>query len=70
MKTMEGVRVCSLTHSTLRVKWRARVPGWVLRRMTIKLIIHMDLQKSNHKLVSVWLEHFWCLNEPWAYIDS
>jgi hypothetical protein len=33
-------------------------------------IIHIDLHKPNNKLVSALLEHFWCTDEPWAYIDS
>ncbi len=38
--------------------------------MTSRSIIHMNLQKPNNKLVSVWLEHFWCVDKPWAYTDS
>jgi len=38
-------------------------PGWV----TSKSIIHLDL---NNKLVNALLKHFWCMNEPRAYIDS
>jgi hypothetical protein len=41
-------------------------PRWV----TNKSIIHLDLYKLNNKLVSALLKHFWCTNEPWAYIDS
>jgi hypothetical protein len=33
-------------------------------------IIHMHLHKSNDKLVNVWLEHFWCMDEPLTYMDS
>jgi hypothetical protein len=29
----------------------------------------MDLHKLNNKLVSVWLEHFWCMDEPRGYTD-
>ncbi len=42
------------------------IPGW----MTSKSIIHLDLYKLNNKLVSALLKHFWCTNEPHAYIDS
>jgi len=30
-------------------------------------IIHTNLHKPNNKLVSAWLHHFWCMDEPWAY---
>jgi hypothetical protein len=70
MKTMEeGVRVHSLVRSTLGVEGRVGAPKWGLGRMTSKSIIHMDLHKPNNKLVNAWLEHFWCINEPWAYTD-
>ncbi len=69
MKTTEGVRVHSLVHSTLGVEGHVRAPKWGLGRMTSKSIIHMDLHKPNNKLVNAWLEHFWCINEPWAYMD-
>ncbi len=32
-------------------------------------IIHTYLHKPNNKLVSAWLEHFWCTYEPWAYTN-
>ncbi len=38
--------------------------------MTNESIIHTNLHKSNNKLVSALLEHFWCTDQPWAYIDS
>jgi hypothetical protein len=38
--------------------------------MTSGLIIHTNLHKPNNQLVSTWLEHFWCMDEPHAYIDS
>jgi hypothetical protein len=71
MKIMEEewVRVCSLTHNILGVKGRVGAPGWGLRRVTSGSIIHTDLHKLN-KLVSEWLEHFWCMDEPRAYMDS
>jgi hypothetical protein len=34
------------------------------------VIIHMHLHKPNDKLVNVWLEHFLCMDEPCAYMDS
>jgi len=33
-------------------------------------IIHTNLYIPNNKLVSAWLKHFWCMDEPWAYKDS
>jgi hypothetical protein len=33
-------------------------------------IIQMDLHKPNNKLVSAELEHFWCMDEPWANTNS
>jgi hypothetical protein len=30
----------------------------------------MDLHKPNNKLVSAYLKHFWCTNEPWTNTDS
>jgi hypothetical protein len=33
-------------------------------------IIETDLHKPNNKLVSAWLKHFWCMDEPRAYTDS
>jgi hypothetical protein len=38
--------------------------------VTSRSIIHTNLHKLNNKLVNVWLEHFWCTDEPWAYTDS
>ncbi len=38
--------------------------------MTSGSNIHMDLHKPNDKLVSALLEHFWCINEQWANMDS
>jgi hypothetical protein len=37
--------------------------------VTNDIIIHMDLHKPNNKLVNAWLKHFWCMDEPWAYMD-
>jgi len=66
----KGVGVRSLVRSTSGVKWSARASRWGLRQVIIRSIIHMDLHKANNKLVGAWLEHFWCTDEPWAYIDS
>jgi hypothetical protein len=30
----------------------------------------MDLHKPNNKLVSAWLEHFWCMNKTRTHTDS
>jgi len=65
----KGVGVRSLTCSTLGVEGHVGAPGWGLKQMTSSSIIHTDLHKPNNKLVSVWLEHFWCTNKPWAYMD-
>ncbi len=35
-----------------------------------QVIIHTDLHNPKNKLVSAWLEHFWCTYEPRAYTDS
>jgi hypothetical protein len=44
--------VCFLTGSILGVEGRAGILGWGLKRMTSRLIIHIDLHKPNNKLVS------------------
>jgi hypothetical protein len=66
----EGVRVHSLARNTLGVEGRAKAPGWGLGRMIGRSIIHTNLYKLNNKLVSAWLKHFWCTDEPRAYMDS
>jgi hypothetical protein len=66
----KGVGVHSQAHNTSRVEGRAGAPGWGLKRVTSKSIIHMNLQKPNNKLINAWLEHFWCTDKPWAYTDS
>jgi hypothetical protein len=58
-----GVGVCSLVCSTLGVEGRARALGWGLGWATSGSIIHMNLHKLDNKLVSVWLEHFWCMDK-------
>ncbi len=47
-----------------------RAPKWGLGRLTRNSITHTNLHKPNNKLVSVWLKHFWCVDEPWANMDS
>jgi hypothetical protein len=68
--TNEGIRIRSLAHSTSRVGGRVGILGWGLGQMTSGLIIPMNLHKPNNKLVSAWLEHFWCMDKPHAYMDS
>jgi len=54
VKTMEGkgIGVHSLACSTLRVEGRVGAPRWGLGRLISKSIIHTDLHKPNHNLVS------------------
>ncbi len=59
----EGIGVHSPGCNTSRVKECARTSGWILARGTSGSIIHTDLHKLN-KLVSAWLKHLWCTNEP------
>jgi hypothetical protein len=66
----QGVGARSLAHSISKVKGHAGAPGWGLGRMTSKSITHTDLHKPNNKLVSVWLEHFWCTDKPQANTNS
>jgi hypothetical protein len=65
----KGVGACSLAHNTLGVEGRARAPRCRLERVTSRSIIHTNLHKPN-KLVSAWLEQFWCMDKPQAYTDS
>jgi len=52
-KTIErGVGVHSLTHNTFKVEGHAGALRWGLGRLTNKSITHMDLHKSNKKLIS------------------
>jgi len=60
----EGVKACSLAHNTSGVEGCARALRWGLGRLTSKSITHMNLHKSNNKLVSTSLEHFWCMDSP------
>jgi predicted unusual protein kinase regulating ubiquinone biosynthesis (AarF/ABC1/UbiB family) len=39
------------------------------KQVTSGSIIHTDLHKAN-KLVNEQLEHVWCIDEPWAKMDS
>jgi len=72
VKTMEEkkVSVRFLTCSISKVKRRVRIPKWGLGWMISESIIHMDLYNPNNKLVSASLEHFLCINEPQACVDS
>jgi len=49
----QGVGAHSLVRNTLGVKGCVGALGWGLCQVTSKSIIHMDLHKSNNKLVSV-----------------
>jgi hypothetical protein len=62
--------VHTLSHSTSGVEGHVRALGWGLRRMTSESIIHMNLHRPNNKLVSAWLEEFWCTGKPHAYTNS
>ncbi len=72
VKTTEGKIVGAhfLAYIILGVEGRDGVPGWGLRRLTSKSITHIDLHKLNNKLVSAYLEHFWCKDKSWANTDS
>jgi len=48
----EGVGARSLAHNTLGVEGYVGALGWGLRKLTSNLITHIDLHKSNNKLVS------------------
>jgi len=67
---MEGVGVRFLAYNTLMIEKHVETLGWGLGRVTSRLIIHTDLHKPKNKLVSVWLEHFWCTNKSFASTDS
>jgi len=49
---MKGVKICSLTHNTLRIERRVEAPGRGLGRMTSESIIHTTMHKLNNKLVN------------------
>jgi hypothetical protein len=72
VKTMEGqgVGARSLVHSTSEVEGCARASGWGLGRVKSESIFHMDLHKPNNKLLSVQLEHFLYMGEPWVNTES
>jgi hypothetical protein len=59
-----------LARNISRGKGRVRAPKWGLGWMISRSIIHMDLHKPNNKLVSAWLEHFWCMNKTRTYTNS
>jgi hypothetical protein len=69
---MEGLRAGarSLVRKTLWVEGCVGVLRWGLGKVTSKSIIHMDVHKPNNKLVSVLLEHFLCIDETRAKMDS
>jgi hypothetical protein len=66
----EGIGARSLVRNILGVEGHAGVPRWGLGQMTSMSIIHTNLHKPNNKLINVWLEHFWCMDEPHAYTNS
>ncbi len=51
VKTMEGVKVCSLTCNILGVEGYVIAPRWGLKKVTSGSIIHTNLHKPNNKLV-------------------
>jgi hypothetical protein len=65
----KGVGVCFLTHSISGVDGRVKALGWGLRQVISGLIIHIGLHKPNNKLVSAYLNDFWCTDEPHAYTN-
>jgi hypothetical protein len=70
MKTVKGIRIHSLIRNTSGVEGHVGTLGWGLGRAPSGSIIHMNLHKPNNKLVNVWLKHFWCMDEPWEYMNS
>ncbi len=72
VKTTEEaeVGVHSLTCNTSGVEGHAKTPGWGLGRVTSGSITHTNLHNPNNRLVSAWLEHFWCSDETRTYMDS
>jgi hypothetical protein len=60
VKTLEGkwVRVHSLARSTFGVEGCGEALGWGLGRLISESITHIDLHKSNNKLVSAYLDTF------------
>jgi hypothetical protein len=41
-----------------------------IRKIDKQLITHLDLHKPNNTLINGKLEHFWCMDSPWANTDS
>ncbi len=72
MRTMKrkGVGARFLARNTSWVKGRVGAPRWGLGRLTNKSIIHVDSHNPNKKLVGVELEHFGCMDDLWANMDS
>jgi len=72
VKTLEGegVGAHSLVRSNLKVEGCAGAPGRGLRRLTSNSITQTDLHKPNNKLLSAYLEHFWCTDEPRVNTNS
>jgi hypothetical protein len=72
VKIIEGkvVGVCSLSHITLGVKGHVATLGWGLGKLISNSITHTDLHKPNNKLVSAYLKHFWCMDEPRVNTNS
>jgi hypothetical protein len=66
----EGIGVHSLARSILGVEGHVGALGWKLERAISRSIIHTNLHRPNNKLVNVWLKHFWCIDESWAYTNS
>jgi hypothetical protein len=60
----KGVRLRSLAWNTLGLEGLVRAPKWGLGKVASKSITYTDVHKPNNKLVSAWLKHFWCTNEP------
>jgi hypothetical protein len=48
----QGVGARSIACNISKVEVCVGAPGWGLRQMTSKSIIHMDLHKPNNKLVN------------------
>jgi hypothetical protein len=60
----EGIKVRSLIHNNLGVERHVGTSGWGLGQVTNGSIIHIHLHKPNNKLVNVWFEHLWYIDEP------
>jgi len=58
-----------LARNTSGVEGHATSPRWRIRTNDKQVNYSHKPNKPNNKLVNVWLEHFWCTDEPWAYTD-